>query len=111
MTNIILGISQGLHIFIYGLMLYLAYIYPEIVLLYYIPIWYLTYIIYDDCILNMYENTLGKKDNENNPVHEWIKKNLFTSSYISPILPFGGLLITCIICVYSLKLKKLSNNY
>ena len=111
MTNIVLGVSQSLHIFLYGFMFYLAYIYPEIVILYYIPIWYLTYIIFDDCLLNIYENTIGKNEHENNPVHEWMKKNLFTFSYISPILPFGGLIITCIICVYSIKLRKLSNNY
>jgi hypothetical protein len=77
-------------------------------ILYFIPIWYLTYILYDDCILNIFENTQGKNEDETNIVYEWIKKHLFKFSYIHPLEPYGVLIITYIFSVYSLKLSEIS---
>jgi len=80
-------------------------------ILYLFPIIYLSYVIFNDCILNGFEEKLvGKKDVVNpykidtytDKIYEF-NKNLFKYSYQNPLTAQGMLLIGFIISLYSLK--------
>lgn len=110
-NNILLTIITYIHMSIWTIMVYVAIYHPEFSILYVLPIWYLTYVIFDACIFDVFENNLGKQPEESNPLHRF-GTQLFNFSYEKPTEPLGLIVFGFIIGVYSLKLQKLqsSNN-
>jgi hypothetical protein len=104
--NILLTFITYIHMFVWIIMIYVTLYYPKFSILYLLPIWYLTYVILDECIFDILENNLGKKPEETNPLHRF-SINLFNFSYEKPITPLGLIVLGFIIGVYSLKLQKL----
>jgi hypothetical protein len=104
--NILLTITELIHMSVWIIMVYVAFYYPEFSILYVLPIWYLTYAIFDECILSIYEINLGRNPNYSNPLYEYAGK-LFRFSYHNPFDPRGLLVLGFIIGVYSLKYQKI----
>lgn len=108
-NNTLLTIVTYIHMLLWSVMVYVAIYYPEFSILYVLPIWYLTYVVFDACIFDVFENTLGKKPEESNPLHQF-GTQLFPFSYEKPTNPIGLIVFGFIVGVYSLKLQKLQSN-
>ena len=104
--NILLTITQLIHMSVWTIMIYVTFYHPEFTILYVLPIWYLTYAVFDECIFDIFEINLGRNPKDSNLLHQY-GAQLFTFSYHDPLEPRGLLILGFIIGVYSLKFQKI----
>ena len=83
--NILLTITQLIHMSVWTIMIYVTFYHPEFTILYVLPIWYLTYAIFDECIFDMFEINLGRNRYDSNKLHQYGVK-LFPFSLNDTIL-------------------------
>ena len=102
MINKLLDVIQIMHGCVWLFMMHISIYYPEFNILYLLPIWYLTYVLSDKCILDMLENNMGKKSEDVNQIYKYTN-NLFRFSYLNMLSPNGMMILGFIISVYSLK--------
>ena len=105
MSNLLLHILEFFHFCLYGIVVLITIYYPKFAIFIGLPIWYLTYILFDACILNFVEYNFGKNSGDSNMFYIFTETQFFTSSYISPLTPYGMIIISFIVGVYSLQLK------
>jgi len=99
-----------IHLLIWLFVLFSGFVsvdYAKINILYVIPIIYLSYIVFDDCLLNKFEfnmvNTIGEIPTLD--IYNF-NKSLFNYSFKNPLSAHGMLILGFIIGVYTIAYKK-----
>ena len=107
MNNILVYFIMFLHFFIWIFVIFAGMIsidYAEFNVLYFIPIIYLSYVVFNRCLLNKLEHSMSDKiiilDSYN------YMTSFFDHSFQNPLNPHGMLVIGFIIGAYTIAYKK-----
>ena len=102
-----------LHLFIWLFVLFSGLIsieYAKINILYVIPVIYLSYIIFNDCLLNKFEFNMINSDGNIPTLDVYnMNKRLFQNSFQNPLSAHGMLILGFIVGVYTIEYKNRHN--
>jgi hypothetical protein len=102
----ILYILTIIHIITWLSLIYgIIYTDTEFHILYTIPIFYLSYILFNECVLDKVEDLFGKDPNKAVIVYDYIARYVFNFSFQNPLSAQGMLILGLIIGTYILKEK------
>ena len=110
-NDILLYLIMFIHLFIWLFVMFGGMIsidYAEFNIIYFIPIIYLSYILFNDCVLNKLEFNMA--DNLDTLDLYNFNKSVFKHSFQNPLSAHGMLILGFIIGVYTLEYHKTNHS-